>query len=294
MRITEQMRIAQTAQSLSRSARDLFELTKIASSGRKVNKPSDDPAVYAAIASRSEKLVLLDSRRTTLERAEGDMALAESALATAGDIMIRAREIAVAMANAEPGAVSRSAMAQEVSLLREQMIAVANSKGSRGYLFGGTATQTQPFTLAGVFQGNNADMSVEYADGQTVAVNISGQDTFTALSGGRDLFQDLEDLETQLNANSQQGVQALITNFAVGHTQVTARRAESGIKMNRFTSAHEVTARALVEVARRQAAEQEGDMTKVFSGLANAQVAYERSLTITRQVLAMATAMDRF
>ena len=294
MRITENMRIAQTASTLNRSSRDVYDLTNMASTGRKVNKPSDSPAAYASIVSRNERMELLDSRKTALDRAENDVSMAENTLATAADIMVRAREIAVAMADAEPGPNERLAMAHEVENLREHLVALANTKGARGYLFGGTNTQTQPFTLNGVFQGNDADINVEYADGQTAAVNISGQDAFTALNGGRDILQDLSDLETELLADNQAGVHALITSIDQGHQQITAARAEAGVKMSRFSSARAVTDNALVVVTEAQASDRDGETTEVFSDLANAQVAYERSLAVTRQVLSMATALERF
>jgi flagellar hook-associated protein 3 FlgL len=294
MRITENMRIAQTAHSLSRSAREVYDLTAMATTGRKINRPSDGPAAYASIVSRNERMELLGSRKSTLERAEHDVALAETTLATAGDIMARVREIAVSMADAEPGPNERLAMATEVANLRDHLVGLANTRGTRGYLFGGTATKTPPIDVNGVFQGNNAAINVEYADGQTSAVNLSGQDAFTALSGGRDIFQDLTDLETELLADNQQGVHLLISTIDQGHKQITSVRAEAGVKMTRFSSARDVTENALVVVRSAQASDREGDATEVFSDLATAQVAYERSLAVTRQVLGMTSAMERF
>lgn len=294
MRITENMRIAQTAHTLSRSSREVYDLTATATTGRKINRPSDGPAAYASIVSRGERMELLGSRKTALERAEHGVALAESALATAGDLMARVREIAVSMADAEPGPNERLAMAGEVANIREHLIGLANTRGSRGYLFGGTATKTPPIDANGVFQGNNAAINVEYADGQTAAVNVSGQDAFTGLSGGRDIFQDLADLETELVNDNQQGVHLLISTIDQGHQQITSVRAEAGVKMTRFSSARDVTDNALVVVTSAQASDRDGDAAEVFSNLANAQVAYERNLAVTRRVLAMTSAMERF
>ena len=294
MRVTESMRIAQTAQTLQDSAKKVFDLSTQASTGRVLNKPSDSPAVYASVVSRAERMELLESRQGTLQRAEDDIALAENTLASASDIMIRVREIAVAMADAEPGPTERTAMAREVANLREHLIGLANTKGTRGFLFGGTLTQTQPFTNAGVFQGNDGEINVEYADGQTTGVNVSGVAAFTNGLGGRDVFQDLADLEADLLANDQAAVHLQIDNIEAGRQQMTSVRIDAGVKMNRFASSLDVTNNALVVVTAAQASERDGETTEIFSGLATAQAAYERSLAVTRQVLAMATSMERF
>ena len=241
----------------------------------------------------------MQSRRDGIDRAHDDLQMAESVLASGADILVRARELAVQMADGAMNTTERQNAAKEVALLRQQLVAVANSKGARGYLFHGTATDTEAFDSNGNYQGvNDGELSVEYAENKTMVANISGQGTFTAAGGGTDIFADLQQLETALASNNdaiaQAGAFQAISQMDQGHQQLTTARGDAGTRMRRLSSAREVTTNLVSVSTEQQASEQEGDLTETFSQLANAQNAYQRSLAVTRQVLAMASALERF
>ncbi len=294
MRITETMRLRQAQFQLDRNARAVHKLTKQARSGLKIERPSDGPAAFASVARRSDRLFRLQSRDTVLSRTQGDLEVAESALGAAGDIMVRARELAVQLADGSYGADERAAGATEIDMMREQLMAIANTRGARGYLFGGTATDAPPIDGTGAFVGNDGALLVEYADGQTMAANVSGQSAFTAASGGRDVFQDLAALSALLNADDAAGVHGMITTMEEGQDQLVGSRAAAGVRIDRLGSAIEVTANARTVVTAQQVDEQAIDPSQTFLELSAAQSSYERSLAVTRQILSMASALERF
>lgn len=291
MRVTESMRMSLAQSQLDKTSQRVHELTDQASSGLKISRPSDGPAAYASIVRRSDKLARLDSRSESLTRAQGDLEVAESALASAGNVMVRARELAVQLADGSYGADERAAAAAEVGLMREQLMAIANTQGSRGYLFGGSATNAPPVDATGAFVGNDAAMLVEYADGKTMAANVSGQSAF---AGGRDILRDLADLQALLAANDATGVHGMIGAMDQGHQQVVTARADAGVRIDRLASAMDVTASAKLVTTKQQADEQNIDPAASFMDLSAAQSAYERTLAVTRQLLSMASALERF
>ncbi len=295
MRITENMRLAQNRLALARNSERTYELSDIASSGRKVQAPSDDPGAYSSIVRRGDKIARMQSRRDNVDRAHDDLQLAEAALASASDLMVRVRGISVQMADGALRAWARAVAAKEVAQLRQQLVAIANTKGGKGYLFHGTDTATEPYDQAGNYQGaNDGEVQVEYADNKTMVANISGRVTFTAAGGGTNIFSDLLQLEADLAADNQAGAFQAISQMDQGHQQLTEARAEAGTRMRRLSSASDINANLLALSTEQQAKEQEGDLTETFSQLANAQNAYQRSLAVTRQVLAMASALERF
>ncbi len=294
MRVTESMRLLQAQVSMERSASRMHELNEKAATGLEVRRPSDDPAAYASIVRRSAQLEDFTQRKENISRAEGDLNLAEGVLASAGDLMLRARELAVQMPDGSYGATERAAAANEVSTIREQLMAIANSRGSRGYLFGGTATTTAPIDATGAFVGNDGTMVVEYAEGQFMASNVSGARTFTGLGGGRDVFVDLDDLATALATDNQTAVHTMIDTMDEGHKQLVVARAEAGVRISRLVSAAGVTESALTIALEQQSDEQEIDQVRTFSDLSAAQSAYERTLAVTRQILSLASAVERF
>src|SRR5262249_21020079 len=155
-----------------------------------VSAPSDDPAAYASITQRSAQMSVLQARSTAASRAAGDLDLAESTLDAASNIIVQVRQIAVEEANGTQDVTARANAAAQVTSLRQQLVALANTQGANGYLFGGTRTNAPPFDANGNFSGNGGLTHLEIADGVLAVSNASGANAFTA-AGGRDVFGDL-------------------------------------------------------------------------------------------------------
>lgn len=286
MRVTDGMRQTATREAQSLAVERLQRATQQAVSGKRVQAPQDDPAGFARITRSGASVERWQSRTSALSLAEGDSQIAESALASASDILSRLKEIAVQMADGTAGASDRAVSAKEVTQLRQQLVDLGNTRGSTGYLFGGTKTDTAPFDAAGVFSGNDNAIAVETSDGVTVRKNASGADAFTA-TGGRDVLADVEALATALATDNVAGVQASIGFVGQGHDQLVRARSETGIQLDRMKVAQEVASGATLALQTAQAHDSEVDVTEAFSTLSDAQQAYERSIEISRRTLAM-------
>ena len=153
MRVTENVRFLYSTRALQAGASRMLELTTQIASGQKVNKPSDAPSTYSTIVQRSDLLRRLASRQQNLGQAASDVRVAEGALASSAELLVRAREIAVQFADPFNGQAERDAAAKEVAAIRQQLVALANTKGQRGYLFAGSQTQTPPIDATGAFVG---------------------------------------------------------------------------------------------------------------------------------------------
>src|SRR5439155_16954509 len=111
-----------------------------ASTGARIGARSDDPVGAARLARIQAGIESTAAYRSSISTVQGDIELSESMLASAGDVFDRAQEIALLGANASQSATERSALAKEVAGLRDQLVSISNTKGSLGYLFGGTAS----------------------------------------------------------------------------------------------------------------------------------------------------------
>jgi flagellar hook-associated protein 3 FlgL len=284
MRVTLGMRDAAARSAATESSERLLTAGNRASTGKRVASPKDDPGAYARIQTQSGGLGVLGARSRAISRAEGELTAAEGALASAADLLKRAREIAVQMADGSISATDRTVAANEVTQLRQSLVGLANTQIGDVFVFGGTATQTPPFSTTGVFLANDNPIELEVADGMRVRANASGAEAFT-LAGGRDVFADLDAFATALVANDVVGVQTAIGNLDDGHAQVTKTRADAGVTIDRMRTASTVTSSAEVALRDLRAGEEEADAVQAFADLAKAQAAYERALEITKRML---------
>lgn len=286
MRVTDSMRTSSYMAAQSAASSKLYKATRTASSGEKIAEPSDGPAAFGRIAANDATLAKLQARGAGIDRAAGEATLAEGALASAGDIMTRARELAIQMADGSMGASERAVAANELTHLRQSLVAVANTKGPGGYIFGGSKTDTPPFSNTGVFSGNDDALRVETSDGVLTRRNASGATAFTSL-GGRDVFQDLADLEQALSTNNAAGISASVSAMESSRDQLVGERAVSGILMDKLTMSRGAVDSLELIVTQDRASDAEIDQVQAYTQLADAHEAYERSLEVTRKVLSL-------
>jgi flagellar hook-associated protein 3 FlgL len=286
MRVTDAMRLSTVLRSEANASERLSRLQEMAASGQRVSAPSDDPAAFASLEQRGAQMGVVKARGEAATRAAGDLDLAESTLDAAGSLMDQARSIAVEAANGTQDAASRASAAKQITSIQQQLIALANTRGATGFLFGGTKTATPPFDAAGAFHGNAGVTHVEIADGVLATSNASGANAFTA-AGGRDVFGALGALASALAANDVTGIRSSIGDMDAGSKQIVAARVDVGTSAGRLHSAADVSANALTQLQAAQSAEGDADIPATLTNLQAAQTAYESALQVTKQVLSV-------
>ena len=200
MRVTEQMRYDSVGNNLSQVSARQAKAAQQAQTGLRVNLPSDDPIAAAQLARLSASQSQVSARRAAISSVRGDVELAESSLQQGSDLLASAKEIAVQGGNGALGPSERASLALQVKDLKEQLVAIANTRGSSGYLFGGSATESKPFADDGTFSGNDDSHVVDIGNSTPTKVGASGAKAFT-LAGGKDVFAALDDLYTALSSN---------------------------------------------------------------------------------------------
>jgi len=173
--------------------------------GERLTRSSDDPVAAAKLRSlsRSQRLRTVDQRNS--DRASTDLRLADQALVSMADIVIRTKELALQANSNALSDANRQAIATEVANLRENLIYLANSRDATGQaLFGGETAGLAFTEAAGVvtYQGTANPPLVDLGDGQVVERSITGPEfvNFDPGTGPTDLFAVLGALATGLAA----------------------------------------------------------------------------------------------
>lgn len=285
MRVTEAMRVSSVQRAVATTSEAMFAAEARAASGARVSRPSDDPAAFARIAGADAALAKLDARGQALSRASSDAELAEGTLASAADLVASARDIAVQLRDGAFNASDRAAAAKQVTELRQALVGLANTKGTSGYLFGGTASGAPPFGAAGTFVGNDQPRWVEASDQVPIRADVSGAAAFTAL-GGRDVFVDLANLATALATDDGTGIGASIDALGGCHGQIVGARSAAGATLVRLASASDVAEQTHLLITRARAKDHDADAIEAYSALAATRGALTRSLEVSRRVFA--------
>ena len=161
------------------------------STGKRVNRASDDPAA----AARSERALSAERRTVATQRAvdasDNAMTLTESALADSVTLLQSAREALVAAGNSTYTDAERKGVANQLQDLRDQLFAVANrTDGAGAHLFGGQGSNQAPFVdVPGGVQFQGSSGQVQAATNDALPLTLDGQGTWMQARTGNGVFE---------------------------------------------------------------------------------------------------------
>lgn len=189
IRITDGSIATQVLTNLQGNLRNLADIQQRVSTGLRFSKPSDNPTdLITALGFRND---LQSIRRfgRNIDRGLSQLNVTDTSLGTVGDIIQRARQLAV---NANDGALSetdRVAIADELRELLNSTVESGNSALNGLFIYAGDRTQTTPFEVGDSgsgsyvrYLGDTGLRQYEIAKGVAVPVNIHGLEAFFAQS----------------------------------------------------------------------------------------------------------------
>ncbi|MDO9452497.1 MAG: flagellar hook-associated protein FlgL [Stagnimonas sp.] len=191
--------------SLSRILNQQAEVAKAqeqVSSGVKFKTAGQDPSgmaqVMALQQAQAEHMQLGNNVTTLRQRLSGE----ENALASAGDVLPRVRELAVQANTATVSPENRKQIAAELTQLKTQLIDIANTSDGVGhYVFGGTNDGSKPFADAttGIsYSGTQTVREIAVGEGRSMSEGDSGDATFLRVAnstgGNTDLFTRVQNV----------------------------------------------------------------------------------------------------
>lgn len=202
MRISTANAYDKTVASLQKRQVELSQQQERISTGKRVQKPSDDPvaAVMAESARNRQSRAAFDQR--AIEASRTSLSQVEGALGDATNLIQRIRELFISGGNAAYGDSERKDLAQEIEGLRDELISVVNRSDTSGRtLFGGLGGSSVPFVevlgpvTSGVqFQGQRG----QEAPGTTsLPQSMDGHAIFMRVPQGNGVFRvDVPDANT--------------------------------------------------------------------------------------------------
>lgn len=208
-----------TIQNINRRQSELAQAQEQLSSGKRVNRASDD-AVAATLAERAQnRLARVQADQTALEASRSSLTLVEAGLGEANDLLARARELVVQGGNPVLTQNSREDLARQLEGLREQMLAVANRTDTAGMtLFGGLGGAAKPFVdMYGVPTGVQYEGQIgQYAATETgLPQAVDGNAVWMRVESGNGNFTVSLDSANQGFVRADQGV-VVNAGLAVG------------------------------------------------------------------------------
>jgi flagellar hook-associated protein 3 FlgL len=146
MRVSSNMIHNTSFDAIGKHQADLLKIQEQMSSGKQINRPSDDPVGTTQIHRLNKTMNTIDQYADNGRYAKSQLVLEETAITNTVDVLQRVRELAVQMSTDTYNEDQRRQTASEVSQLMLHVKSIMNQKNSDGeFLFSGNNVKDIPF-----------------------------------------------------------------------------------------------------------------------------------------------------
>ncbi|MFW5733485.1 MAG: flagellar hook-associated protein FlgL [Oceanidesulfovibrio sp.] len=159
MRVSQQNVYTNFLNNMNRSLTDLMNLNVQASSQKRINAPSDDPAGAARVRNYRAELSRLEQYRENVSTARGWLGQADSTLMQANTVLTRCKELAEQAATGTMSKSNREQVGFELRELFEQLINLSNSEFEGKHIFSGHKTNNSAFEAGLAVTTNDSTLS---------------------------------------------------------------------------------------------------------------------------------------
>jgi flagellar hook-associated protein 3 FlgL len=287
---------------LDRSSEKMQTLQLAAATGKKLNRPSDDPTAISPVLSARTQIMSSDRYIETIESGLDRVDNMDGYLDGIENTMVRLKEISIATVNGSLSQQDLLTYADEVNQLRQSIIDSANAQVDGKYLFAGFEEATKPFELnpnyPGTepnpvnYQGDNGAVEFEIAPNELIKVNMTGNGFMlgdfnndgTTDAGAVDVFTLVTRLEEELRANNPAGVESLVGPLEDAANQVRGQRSLKGNVGRRLEIAKGHMEQIKIDMESFRSRFEDADILETITDLQQQQQSFEAALNVTGKV----------
>ncbi|WP_040209379.1 flagellar hook-associated protein FlgL [Neobacillus jeddahensis] len=233
-RVTQSMLTQNLLFNLSRTNKAMEKYQDQASSGKKVNKPSDDPVSAVRGMFYRSSLNEIDQYKRNADDGLSWMESTDSALDEVTSVLQRVRELTVQGQNGTNNPEDRTAIAEEIKQLSNHLGEIANTQIAGKYIFAGTDVKNPPYnTETNQFTNANEGMlELQVGQNSNVQINVLGTDVFNNSKVGS-IFTVLNDIAANF-ASTEPSTNDHLAELDSQMDNILKERAELGARTNRM------------------------------------------------------------
>src|SRR6185436_9923170 len=125
----------------------LEDIQEQLSTGKKVNRPSDDPVAATSALELRNQVSALNTYQRNIDDGLAYLGTVDTTLSTGNSLYQSMRERAIQASNDSNSAESRTFIGQEVRGMLDQMVALANTSFKGEFVFSGNNSQVAPYEM---------------------------------------------------------------------------------------------------------------------------------------------------
>jgi flagellar hook-associated protein 3 FlgL len=270
---------------LFQHTRKLLQSQERIASGKRINRPSDDPVGMGQALGYRKTISGLNQYNRNITNAKVYIDNVENILDSITEFLTQAKKIA-----ADPHPDMRGMLADQVAGIREQVLQLSNSKHDGNYIFSGHNNQTAPFTYDTAtetyeYVANDANSkNFIIGDGLELDIVADGEAIFAGESGDL-VFNVLQTLEQALNDDNPELMTTQLQRIEDAIENLNTVRAVNSGKYKRLEATESHNKRFLVNAEDLLSRIEDTDMAAAIVDWQLEQTAYESTLAIAAKII---------
>ncbi len=251
------------------------QLTEELSSGNAVQQLSDNPAAVGENVLLATAISAADQYQQTSSSAQGMLQVTDSTLGSVVSQLTQALSLAIQGNNGTLNAANEQAIATQLTGIRDEVLSLANTSYLGQYVFSGSVNST-PFTLNSAtspatvtYNGDSAVNSLTTPDGQSIALNLPGDQIFTV--SGANVLGSLNQLIADYASNNITAAQNDINQLSSALSKVSEQRVALDNSLSRLTATAGYAQTQSTQLQSTQATLMQADLAQVSTELKNSE-----------------------
>lgn len=247
IRVTSNMLNNQMLLNLNRNGVNLNKLQTQLATGRKINKPSDDPVGITYSMRYRAELSSNEQYQKNVDSALSWLEATDTAIDQVGSILHRVKELTVQASNSTNPDSALDSINTEIKQLKEQLLDIGNSKINGKYIFNGQTYDKKPYdfpkgadnlsdtSTAGDLTTDASEINYFIGDNIQLSVNVTGNDIFgsPADADGDHIFTMLDRLSGALEDSDFDTISDQLDLINTRVDKVLTAGSQVGAKTNR-------------------------------------------------------------
>jgi flagellar hook-associated protein 3 FlgL len=290
MRVSENQRYLQANDKIAKAKSNNAKALDAVSTMKNIHTISDDPTGLSRAIRYRDQISSLEQHSKNMELSKGFMETTEQALSGITDNIIRAKELAIGMANDTNNAASREAASKEIRQIIDDVLLLGNSSYNGRFVFSGFRNDTPPLTEDGNFTGDDGQIFVEISPGTFKPINLMAKGLFVAseddrMKGQGNMISVLQNLFEGMADNDKSRIQESMAQLDFHLDKVTSYQSTVGGMWNSINNAQTRVLRDTDAAKVTLSGIEDADAFKATSQFKQAETTLQSTLLASNKVL---------
>jgi flagellar hook-associated protein 3 FlgL len=265
--------------SLDISRKRWFDWSQQVSTGKKVQKPSDNPADSARLVRIRDEFSRSNQYLRNISRAHSKLGIASSALNSMRNLIMGISEKTIFALTDTTSQEGRNSIALELQGKLENLKQIASTSVDGNYIFSGSRVDTPPLLESGgnfVYQGDYQELLVEVSQGESVRLNVTGSEVFSDPS--TDLMNTVSQLIGHLESGDLDAAAVALEKIQQAGKTVDSARFKISKSINQVENASSRISDRMLDLTAEVSSLEDANMAEAMTRMVQAETALSAAL----------------